>query len=286
MDSVTTHTDHAAYVRQTMRQTWPGRMRAYTEEAAPHTGAHSEVLLRLVPPAPGQRILDVATGPGTVALRAAERVGPEGAVVATDLTPEWEEVIGERATAAGVRNLRFQAMGAEALDLPDDHFDVAYCQFGLMFVPDPVQALREMRRVLRPEGRAGVVVWSTADRVLCFSAVARLLAPFMPRVPEEQQLPTPLSLGEPGLVERHAAAAGFRDIRVARHTLDFVIESPERVWQDRVEHGQPQIKEAVARLGDAERAALRERLIGEMQQYVRDGKVRLPSEAVYVSAVK
>ena len=89
--------------------------------------------------------------------------------------------IAERTAEAGLDNVEFRAMGAERLDLPDASFDVALCQFGLMFVPDPVQALREMRRVLRDGGRLGVVVWSTIDRVPCHGAIQRFLAPYQPR---------------------------------------------------------------------------------------------------------
>jgi SAM-dependent methyltransferase len=269
-----------------MRQSWAGRTRAYAKDAAVNTGVHADVLLQLVPPRPGERVLDVAAGPGTVALKAAALVGPEGSVIATDLTPEWAEVIGERCAEAGLRNVEFRAMGAEVLDLPDDHFDVAYCQFGLMFVPDPVQALREMRRVLKSGGRLGVVVWSTADKVLCFSLTSRFLAPYLPVAPPDQQLPTPLSLAEPGLIERHVAAAGFHEVRSERHTLDFIVDSPEEAWQQRVINGQPQIKQAVEQLSAAERQRLHDQIVGEAARYVRDGKVRLPSEAIYVTAAK
>ncbi len=116
---------HAEFVRQSMRQSWGARTRAYTEEAAPNTLAHARMLMEVVPPAPGERVLDVAAGPGVVALLAAERVGPGGSVIATDLAPEWQEIIAERCDAAGLSNVSFRAMGAEALDLPGDSFDVA-----------------------------------------------------------------------------------------------------------------------------------------------------------------
>jgi ubiquinone/menaquinone biosynthesis C-methylase UbiE len=269
-----------------MRKSWATRTRDYAKDAAPNTAVHAERLLQMVPPRAGDRVLDVAAGPGTVAIQAARRVGPQGRVVATDLTPEWADVIAERYVEAGVENIEFRAMGAEALDFPDDSFDVAYCQFGLMFVPDPVQALREMRRVLKPGGRLGVVVWSTPDKVLCFSAVAKHLAPHLPQVAPEEQIPTPLSLGQPGLIEGMVAQAGFRDVRPERHTLDFVSASPEDMWQERVLRGQPSIQEAVGRLSADERERLHSAVVGDLQQYVHGGKVRLPSEAIYVTAVK
>src|SRR4051794_7745169 len=151
-------TDRGQFIRDRMRESWGARTRPYAAQADGHA-AHTQQLITLVAPQPGERVLDVATGPGVVALAAAVAVGPTGQVLATDLAPEWGDVIAERCAEAGLDAVTFRAMGAEQLDLPDRSFDVALCQFGLMFVPDPVQALREMRRVLRDGGRLGVSVW-------------------------------------------------------------------------------------------------------------------------------
>ena len=230
-------------------------------------------------------MLDVATGPGVVAVAAALLVGPTGQVLATDLAPEWEPLVAERAAAAGVANVAFRAMDGGALDLPDGAFDVAYCQFGLMFVPQPVQALREMRRVLRPGGRLGVVVWSTEDKALCFAVLNRHLRDVVPPDAPGQELPTPLSLGEPGLVEGLVASAGFRDVRVQRRTLDFVFPSPDHLWRARVEDGPPNVQEAVGALSPQEVARLKSAVLAGLAPYAREGEVRLPSEAIYVAAV-
>ena len=77
-----------------------------------------------------------------------------------------------------------------------------------------------------------------------------------------------------------------RDVRPARHTLDFISKSPEDVWQERVIRGQPSIQEAVARLSADERERLHQAVLAELKQHVHGGKVRLPSEAIYVSAVR
>ena len=181
-------------------------------------------------------------GRGTVALKAAALVGAQGRVVATDLTPEWAEVVAERAAEAGLRNVAFRAMGAETLDLSDNSFDVAYCQFGLMFVPDPVQALpRDVCACsCRVGGGRGLEHGGKgAPLLLCQSLPgARPAAPVAP----EQQIPSAVSLGEPGLIEGHAAAVGFGEMRVERHVLDFVADLPEAMWQQRVENGQPEIR--------------------------------------------
>ena len=284
-DAGTVQRERAEFIRESMRESWGARTQAYIDEAAPNTAAHTRVLLELLPAQPGQRVLDVATGPGVVAIAAALQAGPTGDVVATDLAPEWEAEIQRRASEQGLRNVTFRAMGAEALDLPDNSFDVAYCQFGLMFVPDPVQALREMRRVLKPGGRLGVVVWNNdPERVLCFSVMGRHLNPLMPSEPPEKQLPTPLSLGEPGLIERHVTDAGFRNVTSGRHSLDFVSAGVDEMWQLRIEQGPPAIRAAVASLSAEGRQQLRARIEADLQPYVREGKVCLPSEAIYVRA--
>ncbi len=172
--------DRTAFVRDSMRRLWGGRTVQYVASSAGNTDRYAALLLDEVAPRPSECVLDVATGPGVVALLAAAAVGPDGRVVATDLAPEWGEVVARGCRAAGLANVEFRAASADALGLPEDAFDLVLCQFGLMFVPEPVEALREMRRVLRPGGRLGVVVWSTADRVRVFSATAPLLQPYLP----------------------------------------------------------------------------------------------------------
>ncbi len=279
--------DRAGFVRESMRKSWAARRKSYAECAAPNTARYGEVLLDLVAPKPGERVLDVATGSGVVAVAAAQLVAPGGTVVATDLIPEWEELVQETAAKHGVDNVTFRTMGAEALDFADGSFDVALCQFGLMFVPDPVQALREMRRVLQPGGRLGVVVWSTADRAPCIGLSDRLLAPLQQDVPPERRLPGPLALGEPGLIERLVAEAGFPASRVERRTLDYHFEEPEDAWRFRVEEGPPAIRETVARLSEGERRRLHDEFVATFERHRQGGPggpIVLPSEAIFVTA--
>jgi SAM-dependent methyltransferase len=278
-------TDRADFIRSSMRQIWATRTRIYGEMARSHA-AHTEMLIAKAQVRPGERVLDVATGPGVVALAAARAVGPSRQVMATDLAPEWSRSVEQACAGAGVGNVTFRAMGAEALDLADDSFDVALCQFGLMFVPDPVRALREMRRVLRQGGRLGVVVWSTADKVPCFSVTNRVLEPYMPAVPPEERLPAPTELGEPGVIDGHVVAAGFRDVAVERHTLDVVYEDAERYARMRLEMGPLGCQEAVEKLNPDQREKLYRDMMAELERYRSGGQLRIPSEAIYVTAVK
>jgi ubiquinone/menaquinone biosynthesis C-methylase UbiE len=277
--------DHAEFVRTSVRQRFAEQTRSYAEAAFRHA-AHAKLLVANVRPRAGERVLDVATGPGGVALVAARAVGASGQVLATDLVPEFAAVVAERCQAAGLTNVSFRAMGAEALDLPDASFDVVLCGFGLMFVPDPVRALGEMRRVLRSGGRLGLTVWSTQDRVTHHDIARRALARFTPPVPPGQRLPGPLDLGAPGLIEQHVAAAGFQSIVVERHTRDCVYRSPEEYWRQHFESVRSDVFVALQDLAVEQREQLYRDTLAEVEGYRRGDRIYLPSEAVYATALR
>jgi ubiquinone/menaquinone biosynthesis C-methylase UbiE len=116
---------------------------------------------------PGERVLDVACGTGLVTLQAAAVAAeaPGGEVVGVDIAEAMLEAARAQALRRGLAAAaRFARMDAERLGLPDASFDAVLCALGLMYLPDPPQALREMRRVLRPGGRAVLAVWGERAR--------------------------------------------------------------------------------------------------------------------------
>src|SRR5262249_46580178 len=106
-----------------------------------------DVALRL--PAGTKRVLEIAAGTGRVTRRLLEVLAPDAVLVATDLNEPMLDVAKQHITDARVQ---WQAADAQALPFGDAGFDAVVCQFGLMFVPDKIAALREMHRVLRPGG--------------------------------------------------------------------------------------------------------------------------------------
>ena len=242
------------------------------------------MLVAKVAPRPGEQVLDVGTGPGVVAIAAAQAVGPTGRVLATDLVPEWGSVVAEACAQAGVDNVEFRAMDAEALDLPDTSFDLVVSQFVLMSVPEPVAALREMRRVLREDGRLGLAVWSTLDKVPHQAVGKRILAKYLPPSPPEERLPGATVLGEPGLIERLVAEAGFRQIVVDRQTLETSYESAEAYWQHQAQS--TQTRDAMTRLSPDQLEQIRGEMMAALAEHQRDGKLYFRSEAIYVTTVR
>ncbi|HKE94278.1 MAG TPA: methyltransferase domain-containing protein [Povalibacter sp.] len=175
-------------------------------------------LLSLAAIEAGEQVLDVACGTGLVTLDAARDTGPTGRVVGVDISGEMVDAAQRRARALRLDNVSFARMGAETLALPDASFDVALCALGLMYVPDPLQALQEMHRVLRPGGRVALAVWG--ERANCG------WSPVFPIVDAEVRsdvCPLFFSLGQQDALANLCADAGFRNVRECRvtTTLDY-----------------------------------------------------------------
>jgi SAM-dependent methyltransferase len=202
-------------------------------------------------------------------------------VVATDFVSEWEPHVADTAAEAGVENVRFATMPAEALAVADESFDVVYCQFGLMFVPDPVAALRDMRRALRPGGRLGVAVWSTPEKVGIF-LISRIVAPALPQ--EDEPPLSPLGMAAPGLLEGLVAEAGFRDIEVHLVTRHYEIDDAEAEWQRWSAEPISPISRGLRELPAHEQLRLRDEVVAAFESFRDGGVIRVPSEAIAVTA--
>jgi ubiquinone/menaquinone biosynthesis C-methylase UbiE len=172
-------------------------------------GEATRQMLDLTRILPGQRILDIAAGAGEPAVSAAERVGPSGYVLATDISEGIVELALQVARERGLKQVETRVMDGENLDLPDASFDAVLCRLGLMYMPHPVAALREWRRALKAGGRVAVVVFSTPERNSWGAVPASIIrrrAQLPPPVPGQ---PGPFSLGGPGVLEGIFREAGF-----------------------------------------------------------------------------
>ena len=178
----------------------------------------SERLVELAGVEPGSRVLDVAAGYGEPSLTAARRVGPEGKVVATDISAEMIAFGRERAGGAGIENIEFVESDAAHLDFPEASFDAALSRWGIIFEPDGEAAAARVRSFLAPGARMAISSWGPPERVPFLAipmgtAMQHLgVAPPPPGTPGPLSRPTPEALG--GLLE----AAGFSASRSRRPT--------------------------------------------------------------------
>ncbi len=151
----------------------------------------SDRLVEMASMEAGGRVLDVATGIGEPALTAARKVGPTGSVVATDLAPQMLSIARERAREAGLENVDFVEVDAEALDFTVGSFDAAVCRWGLMFMPDAPGVALRIHGFLRPGGRFAASVWGPPPEVPFLSMPMGVLSGMF-------DLPTPPP-GTPGV---------------------------------------------------------------------------------------
>jgi ubiquinone/menaquinone biosynthesis C-methylase UbiE len=239
--------------------------------------AHSTVLA-LASPAPGEQVLDIACGTGLVAFDAAHEVGPDGRVLGIDLSARMVDVAQHRAAQLQMLNCSFARMGAEALALPDASFDLVLCALGLMYMPDPEQALREMWRVLRPGGRVVLAVWGERSR--CgWSA----LFPIVDAEVAGEVCPLFFRLGQHDTLARLCADANFEAIEHRRiaTTLSFA-DAGEAC--DAAFVGGP-VALAWSRFSDEVKARARESYLDAIKAWRHGRGYRIPGEFVIVAAV-
>jgi ubiquinone/menaquinone biosynthesis C-methylase UbiE len=124
----------------------------------------TEALVEYARPLPGMRIVDLASGTGEPGISLAERIGPQGAVAAVDQSADLLEIAAKRARNKKLENFTIHQADAHCLPFADGSFDVATCRFGVMFFADAPRALSDLRRVLKPGGRACFAVWGAMDQ--------------------------------------------------------------------------------------------------------------------------
>jgi len=180
---------------------------------------------------PGDQVLDVACGTGILARTAAALVSPGGVVTGVDLNPGMLTVAARLASG-----IRWQQGTAEALPFPDQVFDAVVSQFGLMFFPDRVGAIREMGRVLTRGGRLAVAVWDSLTNTPAFAAEVALLERTA-GADAANALRLPFVLGDRQELARLFASAGLPAAKISTHpgtgrfpSIRTMVEADLRGW--------------------------------------------------------
>src|SRR5262245_33004255 len=169
----------------------------------------TEAMLSMAGVNDGARVLDLACGAGSQTLRAAQRVGTQGHIVASDIAETMLHHVEENARAASLTNVTTLAGAAEDLDVAAESFDAVICRLGLMLFSNPAKALRAVRRTLRPGGKVAVVVFTTPAANPFMAKPMQILLRHAGKTPTAPGQPGIFSLGAPGVIERLFADSGF-----------------------------------------------------------------------------
>ncbi len=263
--------------RRVQRYGWDLAAASYEPLWEAQLASVQDVLMSRAALSPRERVLDVACGTGLIAFAAAEAIGPEGRVVGIDLSERMVDAARRRAGERNVSNATFARMDAETLDLSDAAFDVALCALGLMYMPDPDTAVREMHRVLRPGGRLGLAIWGERHRC----GWSALLSIVEAEVASEV-CPLFFQLGQQGTLARLCADAGFESIEQQRVAATLIYADADEACRAGLVGGPVAL--AWSRFDDDVRARVRRRYIQAIEPWRRGHGYRIPGEFVVVTA--
>ncbi len=254
--------DFIAFQREQWRRAAPGWKR-WAEVFAQRDDAHRYLEAGGVES--GHRVLELGAGTGDQTLTLAEMVGPEGRVVATDLSEEMLAIAQKRVSAAGFGNVEFRVADAGRLELDEDGFDVAVSGFTWMFLPEPAAAASRVQDMLTPGGRFVASAWGPPPQVPMLATAMMVIVPELGIEPPAPEGPGLFALADPDRFQGLFEDAGFEDISVSPFTVRLVFPSPEKFAEftrdvaiavsDLVrEHAPERSEEIWAKVADAARA--------------------------------
>jgi SAM-dependent methyltransferase len=259
---------------------WAAVREDFRRDTAPVTAW----MLEAAAVAPGQTVLEVAAGPGDLGLEAARRVLPDGRAIVTDGAENMVAAAREWAQELGLPEVEARTMEAEWLDLAAASVDVVLCRWGVMLLADPEAALREMRRVLRPEGRVALAVWDRPEVNPWMTRSYELLVERGLAVMPGPGDPGPFALSDPARLEDLLWGAGLTGVRVDAVGFAFTAPSLDAWWEHSMRTSQ-RIADAVAGLSPAEHYAVRDAFDAAHVEFTdAQGRVAIPARTLVAVA--
>jgi SAM-dependent methyltransferase len=229
-------------------------------------------------PQPGERVLDVACGTGALTRVVAQSIGPNGRVVGLDLSPDMlAEARKTTLDPSSAAPIEWREGDVNAIPFENETFDIVFCNFGLMFFPDRVAALKEMRRVLKPDGRLALAVWGSIAK--CPGQRAMKQSWERHFTDEAGLFDAQHSLGNPEIVLSLIQDAGFRDVSAQRAIGAVHLPSSGHLARS---YGAM----AGIQADEKTRTEVINEVSAALQSYVRAEGLEYPIEAILASARK
>jgi SAM-dependent methyltransferase len=244
----------------------------------------SEWLIEAIAPQAGQTVLELAAGPGDVGLLVAELLAPGGRLILTDGAEAMVEIATARARERGLADVvEAKAMEAEWIDLPTASVDAVVARWGYMLLADPIAALIETRRVLKPGGRVALAAWDGPEANQWSSVIGRVLLERRLAEPPDPDAPGQFAWRDQAVIRDSLQDAGFTDVVV--DTVRFELTYPDLdAWWDALIDMSVSLGQVLVGLDPAARDELMEAAQERMREFVADdGSVAIPA-ATHVAA--
>jgi len=262
-----------------VRKDWDSQANKWYEQREAMFAASRPIhewMVQHLDPRDGQRMLEVAAGPGDTGFLVAPLLG-SGRLVSTDLSPSMVDAARKRGAELGITNADYRTLDAQAMDLGDASFDGVLCRWGFMLMPDPAAALRECRRILVPGGRLVFAVFTGPEKNPFASVPARILI-------EMGHLPAPSSAWHPGILaladrtrlESLLHDTGFASPNIEAVAMTWTFAGIDDYWRFLIEL--TALGPLVRSISDDARREFRERLNARLASFARGAEIALPSE--------
>lgn len=243
-------------------------------------------MIAAVSPRPGDRVLELAGGPGTLSILIAERVAPNGTVLHTDFSEAMVQEAQARFRSRDAKGIESRVMDAEKIDLPDGSIDVVVCRMGYMLMADPGAALRESGRVLAPGGRLALAVWTEADSNPWAALSMQAVAAELTLPPPPPSAPSMWALGDPQQIEGLLTAAGLGDIRVELLDGEARYESAAE-WVEATKRLAGPLRALFANIEEPVREAIERRMFELAEPFEQsDGHLSMPQQMLLAGAAR
>jgi ubiquinone/menaquinone biosynthesis C-methylase UbiE len=233
---------------------------------------------------PGQRVLELAAGPGDTGFMAAELVRPGGTLISSDGADAMLDVARARAAEMGIANVEFKQLELEWIDLETASVDAVLVRWGIMLIVDPAAAAQEIRRILRPGGRAAFAVWDTPEHNPWAVIPGRVMVQLGHAEPPDPAAPGMFTLADDGRLAELLESAGFEDVVVSPVALERHYDELPRFIEETIDMS-PLFSATYQELSPDEQAAAVAAITAAAQPYVADdGSVTLPGSSLVASA--
>jgi ubiquinone/menaquinone biosynthesis C-methylase UbiE len=273
--------------RYTSRETWEqaaagwGRMADQVRDWGLDLSAKMVDALALQP---GQRVLELAAGPGDTGFMAAELVAPGGTLICSDGAEAMLAVARERAEAQGIRNVEFRQLELEWIDLPTADVDAVLCRWGIMLVVDSEAAAQEIRRVLKPGGRAAIAVWDEPARNPWTTISSQALIELGFAAPPDPGEPGMFKLAGDGVLQELLLTAGLVDVRVTPVAMERRFDTVDQYLAETLAMSS-RFRSTYRELELEQQLALKRRIARDVRPFTAaDGSLAMPGSSLVAVA--